>query len=303
MLDWNDLRHFLAVIRHGSTISAAKALGVNQSTVHRRLGELERRLGRRLVERHPTGYRLTELGEQLRPLAERVEIAVQDLERCAASSDVELAGTVRVTCPESVGYRMMKTPLLDAFHLRYPGLRVELIMVDRVLDLAKGEADVAIRTAPPQDDALVSRKLADVPWAVFASRSYVDRHGQPERLEDINKHAVIGFDGASAGHPAARWLKSVAPDACVAARCTGTPALVRAVRSGAGLAPLPIPALDDEPDLVQVLGPDPVLTLQFYLVFHRDLQRTPRVRAFCDFLAEETKTFRQLLVGGMGSPT
>ena len=115
MFDWNDLRHFLAVARHGSTLAAAKALGVNQSTVHRRMCELERRLGRRLVERHPTGYRLTEVGEDLRPLAERMETAAQDFERRAASSDADLIGTVRVTCPETVGYRMMKTSLLDAF--------------------------------------------------------------------------------------------------------------------------------------------------------------------------------------------
>lgn len=303
MLDWNDLRHFLAVARHGSTIAAAKALGVNQSTVHRRLSELERQLGRRLVERHPSGYRLTAVGEELRPLAERIETAVQDLQRRAASSDADLVGKVRVTCPETVGYRMMKTPLLHAFRTRYPGLRIELIMVDRVLDLAKGEADVAFRTAPSQDNALVSRKLADVPWAMFASRSYVDSHGQPERPEDVNQHQVIGFGGLIAEHPGARWLRSVAPNAHVAAICTTTPALVLAVKSGAGLAPLPVAAVEHEQDLVLLLGTVPGLTLHFYLVFHRDMRRTPRVRAFCDFVTEEIKAFRTLLVGRSGPPT
>jgi DNA-binding transcriptional LysR family regulator len=303
MFDWNDLRHFLAVARHGSTLAAAKALGVNQSTVHRRMCELERRLGRRLVERHPTGYRLTEVGEDLRPLAERMETAAQDFERRAASSDADLIGTVRVTCPETVGYRMMKTSLLDAFRDRYPGLRIELLMVDRVLDLAKGEADIAFRTAPPQDDALVSRKLADVPWAMYASRSYVDRHGRPKRPEDIAKHNVIGFGGGIVGHPAARWLSSLAPDAHVAAVCTTTPALVLAVRSGAGLAPLPVVVASHETDLVQLLGPTRVLGLHFYLVFHRDMRRTPRVRAFCDFVTEEIKAFRLLLVGSAEQPT
>ena len=261
MFDWNDVRHFLAVARHGSTLAAAKALGVNQSTVHRRLCELERRLGRRLVDRHPTGYRLTEVGKDLRPLAERMETAAQDFERRAASSDADLIGTVRVTCPETVGYRMMKTSLLDDFADRYPGLRIELLMVDRVLDLAKGEADIAFRTAPPLEDALVSRKLADVPWAMYASRSYIDRHGQPKRPKDVSKHSVIGFGGAIAAHPAARWLSSMAPDAHVAAVCTTTPALVLAVRSGAGLAPLPIVAAAHEADLVQLLGTTHVLSL------------------------------------------
>jgi DNA-binding transcriptional LysR family regulator len=303
MFDWSDLRHFLAVARHGSTLAAAKALGVNQSTVYRRLCELERSLGRRLVERHPTGYRLTKVGEELRPLAERMETVAQDFERRASSSDADLVGTVRVTCPETVGYRLMKTSLLDAFRARYPGLRIELLMVDRVLDLAKGEADIAFRTAPPQEDALVSRKLADVPWALYASRSYIDRHGQPMRAEDISKHSVIGFGGAIAGHPAARWLNSMAPDAHVAAVCTTTPALLLAVRSGAGLAPLPIVAAAHEADVVQLLGPTQVLGLHFYLVFHRDMRRTPRVRAFCDFVTEEIKAFRRLLVGSAQAPT
>jgi DNA-binding transcriptional LysR family regulator len=302
MFDWNDLRHFLAVAKHGSTLAAAKALGVNQSTVHRRLCELERRLGRRLVERHPTGYRLTEVGEELRPLAERMEAAAQDFERRAASSDADLIGTVRVTCPETVGYRMMKTSLLDVFRARYPGLRIELLMVDRVLDLAKGEADIAFRTAPPQDEALVCRKLADVPWAMYASRSYIERHGLPKRPEDLAKHSIIGFGGTIAGHPAARWLNSMAANAHITAVCTTTPALVLAVRSGAGLAPLPMVVAAHENDLDQLLGPTQVLRLHFYLVFHRDMRRTPRIRAFCDFVAEEIKAFRSLLVGHAQPP-
>jgi DNA-binding transcriptional LysR family regulator len=177
------------------------------------------------------------------------------------------------------------------------------MMVDRILDLAKGEADVAFRTAPPQDNALVSRKLADLPWAMFASRSYVDNHGQPERPEDINQHHVIGFGGSIAEHPAARWLRSVAPDARMAAICTTTPALLLAVKSGAGIAPLPIVAVEHEPDLVRLLGPVPVLTLHYYLVLHGDMRRTPRVRAFCDFVTEEIKAFRKMLVGGSAPPT
>jgi len=297
MFDWNDLRHFLAVARHGSTIQAAKALEVNQSTVQRRIAEFERQLGRRLFERRPEGYRLTRLGEELRPIAERVETDITDFARHAASSDTELVGTIRVTCPETAGYRMIKSPLLEAFHQRYPGLRVELVMVDRILDLAKGEADIAFRTAAPQDDALVARKIAEVPWAVFASRSYVERRGAPKTLEDIAKHDVIQFDGPIADHAIARWMKSIAPGARVAARCTSTPALVLAVKSGAGLSALPIIAVELEPDLIRLFDSIPKLTLPFYLIIHRDMQRTPRVRAFCDFVTSEIAAFRELLVG------
>jgi DNA-binding transcriptional LysR family regulator len=297
MFDWNDLRHFLAVAREGSTIRAAKVLGLNQSTVHRRIAELERQLGRRLFERLTGGYRLTLLGEELLPFAERVERAVTDFTRHVASRNTDLTGTIRVTCPETAGYRLMKSPLLDAFHARHPGLHVELVMVDQVLDLGKGEADVAFRTAASQDNALVARKIAEVPWAVFASRSYIERHGSPQTIADIDKHDIIQFDGAIADHTAAEWMKAVAPRARVSAHCTSVPALVLAVKSGAGLSPLPIIAVEHEPDLVRLFDSIPELRLPFYLLIHRDMRHTPRVRAFCDFVTAELKAFRELLVG------
>jgi len=297
MFDWNDLRYFLAVARHGSTIQAAKALGVNQSTVQRRIAALERQLGRRLFERRPEGYRLTRVGGQLLPIAERVETDVTDFTRHSASSVTELAGTIRVTCPETAGYRIMRSPILEAFHARYPGLRVEMIMVDRVLDLAKGEADIAFRTSDPKDDALVARKVAEVPWAVFASRAYIERRGAPKSLDEIGSHDVVQFDGPIAGHPGANWLRRVAPQARIAARCTSTPALVLAVKSGAGISPLPVITVEEEPDVVRLFDSIPELRLPFYLLIHRDMQRTPRVRAFCDFVVSDMKAFRELLVG------
>ena len=297
MFDWNDLRHFLAVARHGSTIQAAKVLGLNQSTVQRRIVALERQLGRPLFERRADGYRLTRLGEELRPIAERVETDTTDFSRHVTSSDTELVGTIRVTCPETAGYRMMRSPLLDLFHSLYAGLRVELVMVDRILDLARGEADIAFRTTVPQDNALVARKIAEVPWAVFASRSYIERRGSPQTVEDIDKHDVIQFDGPIADHTAARWMKATAPHARVTARCTSTPALVLAVKSGAGISPLPVIAVQHEPDFVCLFDKIPALRLPFYLLIHRDMRRTPRVRAFCDFVTDEIGAFRELLVG------
>src|SRR5688572_24132186 len=174
--DWNDLRYFLAVARTGSTIAAAKNLGVNQSTVQRRLAVLEEAIGRKLVERLPAGYRLTDFGEELRPHAEAVEAAVANLDRKIASADTAPTGTVRLTCSEGMAYRFIPR-MLDVFHTRYPALRVDLIIADRYFDLAKGEADIALRAGESKDSALISRKLADTPWAIYASRSYVGRHG------------------------------------------------------------------------------------------------------------------------------
>src|SRR6266550_4290839 len=130
MFEWGDLRHFLAIARKGSTLKAAKALGVSQSTVHRRIAALERCLGRRLVLRHPTGYRLTDLGEEMRSFAERVEASVTDFERHVASRDPDLVGTVRVACPATAAQRLMGSSLLDTFHANFPGLRVEFLMTE-----------------------------------------------------------------------------------------------------------------------------------------------------------------------------
>jgi DNA-binding transcriptional LysR family regulator len=295
MFDWNDLRYFLAVARHGSTTAAAKALHLSQSTVHRRLAELERRMGRHVVIRHPTGYRLTELGHELHPLAEQVEDAVATLERHLTATDDAPTGSVRVTCSESIGYRLTRSRLLDTFHARHPGLRVELVMSDRFLDLAKGEADIAMRAGVPDDDQLVGRKIADVAWALFGSRAYVERHGRVERIEDLDRHAVIEFDGDIKDHHAAQWLRSVAPHATVAARSNTVPGLMMTVRSGAGLAPLPMPLAARETELVRVLGPLPGLFSPIYLLTHPDLRRTPRVRVFFDFIIAELDRVRPIL--------
>ena len=162
MFDWSDLRYFLAVAREGSSLAAARALRVNQSTVHRRLVELEKRLGCPLVERRPNGYRLTDYGKELQPYAERVEQAASALGRHAATFDKGMRGTVRLTCSTAIAYRLTRSELLDKFHKRYPGIKVELLMTERVLDLSNSEADVAIRGGEAREEALIGKKVADV---------------------------------------------------------------------------------------------------------------------------------------------
>src|SRR5438445_7386098 len=219
MFNWNDLRYFLTVARHRSTIAAGKSLGLSQSTVQRRVSELERRLWRQLMARHPTGYRLTEFGEALLPYAERVEAAIKDFELRVKDTVRELSGVIRVTCPEPIVYRMTKSSLIDRFHARHPALRVEFVTSDRYLDLSKGEVDVAFRSGDTEDE-LVGRKIADSIWAVYASRAYVERHGRPARVEDFPSHAWVAFDESLSQHRAAKWLREVAPDASMSARHT-----------------------------------------------------------------------------------
>lgn len=297
MFDWDDLRYFLAVARHGSTIAAGRALKSNQSTVQRRVAALERRLGQRLVKRQPTGYRLTEVGQAMLPLAERVEQAVQAFEQHLESSTRDIVGVVRVTCPEPLVSLISQSGLLERFYARYPGLSVEFVMSDKALNLAKGEADVALRAGHVDDVDLVGRKIADTSWGVYASPKYIARHGKPERIEDLEKHRFVGFDGPKTNHRATKWLHQVAPNAKIVARNNSMLGLVYAVKSGIGLAPLPKPIADRQEDLVCVLGPIPELTTMWRLLVHADARRTPRVSAFFDFIVEEIETLRPILTG------
>ena len=189
------------------------------------------------------------------------------------------------------------TPLLEAFRLRHPGLRVDLLIADRYFDLAKGEADVAVRAGAPADETLVGRKIADSTWAVYASRAYVERHGRPDQVADLDRHAVIAFDGEIAGVHAARWLRTVAPDAAVAARSNTVTGLVWMAQSGIGLAVLPVHLGDLQSDLVRVLDPVPELEAPLFLLVHPDLRYVPRVRAFLDFVVAEMDRFRPAMLG------
>ena len=299
VFNWNDLRHFLAVAREGSTGAASKALRVNQSTAQRRLQALQKGLGCVLVERHATGYRLTPHGQNLLYSVINVEAAVDAVQRRVASFENKDAGPVRVTCLVTVGQRIVKSGLLDAFHARHPGMIVELLMEQRMLDLSKGEADIAIRGGTPGPGALVGRKIAEVPWGIYASRAFIERHGRPAEPLDIERFTVVDFTDELEKLPAVRWMRSHASQARIAARCANVPSAHLAVKSGAGLAPLPVVFAAEDVDLVNVLGSIPELSYPMFLVAHKDVRQLPRVNAFFEFCLRELKPV--LLRGTMAS--
>ena len=297
VFDWDDLKHFLAVARHGSTLAGSRALGVDQSTVQRRLSALERQLGQALVKRHPTGYRLTEFGQDLLVHAQRVESAMTAFEQAAIAARDNVTGVVRVTCPEPIVKRLAQSSLLDRFHSRYPGLRVEFVISDRYVDVLNGEADVALRSGDTDDGDLVGRKIGDSYWAVYGSLRYLAQHGRPARVEDLNHHAVVGLDESLSNHRAAVWLRRVAPGAQVVARNNSILGLVYAVKAGLGLAPLPTAIADAEADLERVLGPIDELTRIWRVLAAPDKRHIPRVAAFFDFVVDEIDALRTIITG------
>lgn len=297
MFDWSDLRHLIAVSRHGSTLAAARALGCNQSTVHRRLTELERNVGLTLVQRRSTGYRLTEIGEALIDKVLAVEAAVAALEHHAEALKNDLKGVIRLTCPEPTVSRIVATGLLDRFYERYPGLKVEFVTSDRYLDIAKGEADVAFRSGEPADDKLVGRKICDSVWAIYASKSYVQQHGRPASVAQLADHAMIGFDGIMANHRVTKWLPAAVPNARVVNRNNSMLGTLSAVKAGIGVAPLPTTLGDAEENLVQVIPPVEELTRAWYLLAHPELRKTPRIAAFVDHVLDDIPALRAALIG------
>lgn len=297
MFDWDDIKVFLAVARHGSTLAAGRALGINQSTVQRRLSALESQLGLHLVERLPTGYRLNELGAAILPAAERVALAAEafatELEEAARNH----IGIIRVTCPEPIAFQLKQSGLLDAFHHAHPDLRVEFILSDHYIDLAKGEADVALRSGDTDAGTLVGIKIADSLWAVYASRQYVEHHGAPATIADLAQHPLIAFEESMSEHRISIWLKEVAPNAVYAAHNTSVLGLIYAAKAGVGVAPLPMALGDKEPDLVRVLGPVPALTRPWRLLAHPDQRQTRRVTAFFDFIKGSKAALKPILTG------
>lgn len=297
MFDWNDLRFLLAVASEGSTIAAARILGVNQSTVQRRLVALETRLGQRLVERRPSGYQLTEFGAAILPQAQDVALAIDRFAQSVQEQGRAPGRVVRVTCPEPVAFRLTRSGLIDKFHATHPGLTIEFVLNDRYVDLAKGEADVALRSGDTEDNVLVGRKIADSLWALYASRAYVDQFGAPASVEALATHPLIGFDASLSKHRIATWLKDVAPGAKYAARNTSVLGLIYAAKAGVGVAPLPMSLGDAEPDLVRVLGPIAELTRAWRILTHPDQRHSPPVAALFDFILRETDALRPILTG------
>jgi DNA-binding transcriptional LysR family regulator len=144
---------------------------------------------------------------------------------------------------------------------------------------------------------VVGRKIGDSMWAVYASRAYIERHGQPAGIEDLASHALVGFDDTMTRHRIAQWLRNVAPDAPLAARSSSVLGLIYSVKAGIGIGPLPLSIGDAEPDLVRVLGPVAELSRIWRLLTTRELRRTPRVSALFDFVVEEIDALRPILTG------
>jgi DNA-binding transcriptional LysR family regulator len=288
---WDDLRYLLAIARAGSLAGAARLLGVNHSTVFRRLNALEAALGVRLFERLPEGYVPTAEGEAIRRHAEQAEAAVHALERTVAGADYRLSGRVRLTTPAGLAIDYV-APLLPAFRAAHPGIEVELAVSDSDFDLARREADLALRATTQPPEYLLGRKVAELAWWFMASPDYLARRGRPAGPEALAEHDFIGASDSFRRVRAFAWLERKFGERVVA---RADHLLSMAAMAGAGLGMALLPSDLHRPGLERVFEADTGSRGQLWLLTHPDLRRVARIRAFSDYLFEALRADPRLL--------
>lgn len=285
MIDWDDLRYFLAVARRGNLTGAAKDLRVAQSTVGRRLASLEERLSVRLLHRTPDGYRLTLAGETVRAQAERVEAEVLTVERAVGGQDDHVRGLVRVTCTETLAVHIL-APCFVALQHRHPDLHIELVPNPSEVSLSMRDADVAVRLGPSDRHDLVVRRIGSMSFGLYASPLYVQRHGLPDFTEGCVGHRLMTTVEDGDGDEQARWAINLAPRATPGLQTTSHEALVVAARSAGGLACVACFRADPDPSLTKLATPTPAPSADVCVLVHKDSRETPRIRAATSVIAE-----------------
>jgi DNA-binding transcriptional LysR family regulator len=287
MLDWNDLRYFLAVARDGSTLAAARTLRTSQTTVARRIAALESALGVPLFEKRQAGYAVTPAGEDLVARAEQVERAANGFSEASAALARDTSGTVRITTQDIFAVTLL-APMLRELHEKHPEIIIELDDSQDFRDLGEGEADIALRSAIGDlGGGVVGRRLGEDEWTLYCSRDYAAKHGVPTTQAELKKHVFIGGGGPKLWRAYSAWLHDLGLDDRVIMHHASAMGMMSAIRSGLGIAVLPCIVADADPDLVQCVPPKGGHGRVMWLVTHERVRRTPRVRIVIDFLYEK----------------
>jgi DNA-binding transcriptional LysR family regulator len=291
--DWNDYRYFLAVARAGSLSAAARSLGVDQSTVGRRLTALQDSCGARLFDHTPEGYVLTSAGESVHADLVGLEGGFLAVERRLAGSDARPEGVVRLATTETFATFLVER--IAALRVQHPRISVELLTSNQPVDLSRREADVALRIGvPPKQPNLITRHLGTAAFALFASPRYLARRGRPQLVDHMQGHDLVGYAGHLATAPLGRWLDAHAHRANVVLRADSIDVVDKAVAEGLGVGVLP--CLFARPELeaisAEVIGSSAITS-----IVHEDQARSARIRAVILYLADVIQRDRLLLTG------
>ncbi len=294
--NWDDLRTLLAALRAGTFSAAGRMLGINETTIARRITSLEQTLSARLFERTPDGLRATGIAQALLPELERAEAAMLAVTRRVQGTDTRLTGFVRITASDVLVTEFLMNGL-DAFLARHPDIRIELFGGYDVLDVARQEADIAIRSVMPQQPQLVRRWLGDVATAIYAAPDYLARHPAPSPEHGLAGHDLIGFSALLTPTPAINLFHGISTEgARYVLTGNNLIALMRAAENGLGLVTLPCYIADHREALVRV-WPQQLSSYPLWAVFHRDLRHTARIRAVVDHICALFETNEKRLSG------
>lgn len=293
-MDWDDLKVLIAISRKRSARGAAQLLGVSNSTVTRRLDELERDLGSRLFDRTPEGYRMTQTAENLLPTAEHVEELLLTAQRQLTGTDQELEGTIRLTLPPATGFNILM-PRLAKFADEYPGIDLEIISSADALDLGRREADIAIRvfrtgTTPPE--TLIGRKISAMTASAYVHRDLLN----PDNPEDVSHLNWIGMHGNTYDDAWKRACKN--GHLPVRHAVSAITLQVEAVRAQMGMMFAPCAMFRDHSEVVRVPGEEVHHYLDLWVLTHKDLRLSARMRVLREILAEELLQLRPYFDSG-----
>lgn len=288
-MDWNQFQYFLKVADLGNLNAAARELGVNHSTVFRRIKSLEDRLNVRLFERTRKGYVLTEAGEEILGTVQLIEDQMFDIQRKLLGKDIRLSGNLKISTTDTIGYYWLP-PYIRAFKDLYPEILIDLDIQIRFTNLTKREADIVIPAVNIQPDFMVGRKLAPIYFRLYASTPYIEKYGMPATVDDFPSHRFLFPNEALATLSTSLWLKKNVPAHCVVAASDKLSTLFKFAQQDMGIAALPHYVGQSDGQMVEIMELPDDCHRNVWILTHPDLRNTARVRAFMQFMHQQVKT-------------
>jgi DNA-binding transcriptional LysR family regulator len=282
-IGWELYRSFLGVLREGSLSGAARALGITQPTAGRHVAALEKALGVVLFTRSQLGLMPTEVALALQTHAEAMESTAASLQRAATSQGEGVRGVVRISASEVIGVEVLP-PIVARLREAHPALKVELVLTNRVQDLLRREADIAVRMVRPKQEQLVARHIGQIELGFHAHKDYLARHGTPRKMEEITAHAVIGYDQPTAFvRNAGKALPGYGRET-FSLRTDSDLGQLALIRAGAGIGICQVGLARRNDALVRVMPRTFSMKLETWVTMHEDLRHSPRCRAAFDAL-------------------
>lgn len=295
-MDWDNLRYFLELSRAGKLTAAARRLGVDHTTVSRRIQALEKSMDMTLFVRASVGYSLTEAGRTLLLQAEAMESAFSAIEQARAGQHDSLSGQVRIGVTEGYG-SVMLAPQLAELTRRYPNLGIDLLAVSRMVQLSRREADIVITLERPERGPFIITRLTDYVLKLYASTSYLEQHPPIKHRDDLRQHTFVSYIDDLLYSKELLYLDEIGKPRHVALRSTSILVQQQATSAGAGIAILPSFAADADPHLRCVLGDQVAFTRTFWMLMPIELKDIARMKTTWNFLREMAQANQARLLG------